>query len=355
MMTKGRGIPIIFWSALLSIWVGGRYWIYPVAYNRAVIGGKAMAKAFSSGQKMQQVSARPIRVKPRAMRLILETRIVQSDTEKFSKPFTYPATRITEKSSFVLHPVAITNTPQSVPDAVIPPFANTFAQNAPYAHPNQKRLADQKRLEVYGYSFMRPGTGQPSGLSAAPQYGGGQSGVIAAYRVMPQNWPSVSIIGHASRSHNGSRPWELAAGIRTVPIRSVPISVSAERRFRAGGDVTAIYAAGSKEDIALPADFSARGYAQLGVVLGKGSDHFYDANIRIDRPVLNIGETRMHLGIGSWTGGQRGADRIDIGPTMRTQIKAGKIPVTITADWRFRAAGNAVPGDGPAITVSAGF
>jgi hypothetical protein len=33
----------------------------------------------------------------------------------------------------------------------------------------------------------------------------------------------------------------------------------------------------------------------------------------------------------------------------------GKLSVDIMADWRFRVAGNALPGNGPALTLSTGF
>jgi len=38
---------------------------------------------------------------------------------------------------------------------------------------------------------------------------------------------------------------------------------------------------------------------------------------------------------------------------MRAPI--GKASVELSADWRFQVAGNALPGSGPALTLSTGF
>ncbi len=47
--------------------------------------------------------------------------------------------------------------------------------------------------------------------------------------------------------------------------------------------------------------------------------------------------------------------RIDLGPTLLVRAPFGKVSVDVAADWRFRVAGNAVPGSGPALTLSTGF
>ncbi len=215
----------------------------------------------------------------------------------------------------------------------------------------------QKRLDIYAYSFLRSGSDKTGTLAPAPQYGGGQSGAIITYKMTRH----AALIGRVSLAHKGSNPAEFAAGLRIKPVQSIPISFTAERRFRANSpDVTALYAAGSREDMKLPAGLSARAYAQAGVIFGPQSGHFYDTGIRIDRPVIKVADTLINVGIGSWAGGQRAgndpsAGRIDIGPALRTKVNLGPAPLHISADWRFRVAGNAQPKNGPAITISTGF
>ncbi len=40
---------------------------------------------------------------------------------------------------------------------------------------------------------------------------------------------------------------------------------------------------------------------------------------------------------------------------MRPEIEAGGTSLGVAADWRLRAAGDARPGSGPTLTVSADF
>ena len=64
----------------------------------------------------------------------------------------------------------------------------------------------------------------------------------------------------------------------------------------------------------------------------------------------------MTLGAGVWGAAQAdGAliDRLDAGPSLR--LRHDRLPLGLSADWRFRLAGNAEPGSGPALTVYASF
>jgi hypothetical protein len=63
----------------------------------------------------------------------------------------------------------------------------------------------------------------------------------------------------------------------------------------------------------------------------------------------------LSIGVGGWTGGQRGSKRLDLGPTAVARLDAGPTTVLIQLDWRLRAAGNAEPKDGVALTLSTGF
>ncbi|MBS1239358.1 MAG: hypothetical protein H6R45_64, partial [Proteobacteria bacterium] len=58
---------------------------------------------------------------------------------------------------------------------------------------------------------------------------------------------------------------------------------------------------------------------------------------------------------GAWGGAQKGAARLDIGPSASLQLKLGEANSRVSMDWRFRVAGEARPASGPALTISAGF
>lgn len=297
-MSGKRGVPILFWSILLSGWAIMRYITYPGFYDGAVAG-------VSPNPVVLRVTAASILDKPYASLRYGFSNISKPENTLQSKEFSAAALSQNIRPPRILLSDRVPITTQNLPAAVLPPFAAALVQNpraqiqlAPYVP------AKSKRLEIYSYSFIRPGAGQVGGISAAPQYGGGQSGIVAAYRISPVSWPDIAVLGRAALAHNGSRPWEFAAGLRVKPLRNLPVSLSAERRFRVGStDVTAIYGASSIESAALPARFSARGYAQAGIVLGAQNDRFYDAGIRIDRPIISASGARLHLGVGSWAGG----------------------------------------------------
>jgi hypothetical protein len=216
-------------------------------------------------------------------------------------------------------------------------------------------LLSENRLAFYAYSFWRPGSS--SNLDAvAPQYGGSQSGLIATYRLTKKEQPDVSLLMRAAITPGRFADKEFAVGLRTKPIASLPITVSAERRFRANSrDQYAVYAAGSVDNIALLLGVKGRGFAQAGIVPEKNPNLFFDAGIRAEHSIHNIGNTDLSFGAGAWAGGQRGASRFDVGPTLSANIKLGTTRLDVSADWRFRVKGDAQPKHGPAITISTGF
>ena len=73
------------------------------------------------------------------------------------------------------------------------------------------------------------------------------------------------------------------------------------------------------------------------------------------RPLAEIGGAPLTVGAGSWAGGQRGAQRVDLGPTIAARVDTGPAALLIQLDWRLRAAGSAQPKDGVTLTVSTGF
>ena len=211
----------------------------------------------------------------------------------------------------------------------------------------------KQSFDAYAYSFWRGGR-SGSGLAAAGQYGGGQSGLIATIGLQETDGRTspLALLIRTSIAHDRVREREIALGVRWQPAQSLPLSLSAERRFRnSGPDGFALYLAGGRSEIRLPAKFALEAYAQAGVVSGKTGGRFFDATARAGRQVLPA----IHAGAGIWAGGQRNAARLDIGPTLRTELPVGANRIRIAADWRFRIAGDASPGNGPALTLSTGF
>ena len=98
-----------------------------------------------------------------------------------------------------------------------------------------------------------------------------------------------------------------------------------------------------------------RGYAQAGFVGGKAATAFADGQIGAERRVARFDLGDVAVGAGAWGGVQRGAGRLDIGPSASLALQLGEAPARLSADYRFRVAGDALPGSGAALTLSAGF
>ena len=172
----------------------------------------------------------------------------------------------------------------------------------------------------------------------------------------PSRPQSLALLVRAAVAHDDLHERELALGVRWHPIANVPVTISAERRFRPDRrDALALYVAGGVSDVVLPLKLRAESFVQAGVVSGKQAGPFFDVFVRADRKVADIQGVQFHAGAGAWAGGQRDAARLDIGPSLRTDFPVRNARVRLNVDWRFRVAGDATPGNGPALTLSTGF
>ena len=108
--------------------------------------------------------------------------------------------------------------------------------------------------------------------------------------------------------------------------------------------------------LALPLGLRGEAYGQAGYVGGKFATPFADGQLRADRAFLSLARFDVRLGAGLWGGAQKGASRLDAGPSLTIGRPLGRsASMRLAADWRFRVAGKAAPGSGPAVTLSAGF
>lgn len=222
--------------------------------------------------------------------------------------------------------------------------------------PSSRRIL---RADAYAYNFWRAGNGR-SGLAAGGQYGGSQSGVIATFSLQSVNDPDqpqiLALLVRAAVAHDNIDEREVALGVRWRPLEKLPVTITAERRFRHDrADAFSVYAAGGASDVKLPLKFRVDSFAQAGIVSGKQAGPFFDAFVRADRNMIGVDGMQLHAGAGAWAGGQRNAARLDIGPSLRTDVHIRDARVRINVDWRFRVAGDATPGNGPALTLSTGF
>jgi len=238
---------------------------------------------------------------------------------------------------------------------------------APYLPPSLPLpvAAVPGRWSLDGWAFWRQGSSAaPVSQGRVPVYGASQTGAVLQYRLAPSSGLDPRLYARAYRALVTRGENELAAGASLRPLARVPVRVAGEVRYTDAAFFNtfrpAAYAVTEFRPLRLP--FGAQGevYAQGGWVGGPGATTFADAQASVTRslPVvarLTDERLRLSLGAGAWGGAQKDAQRADIGPTLRLDTRIGKVPTRIAVDWRLRVAGDAAPGSGVAVTVSAGF
>ena len=150
----------------------------------------------------------------------------------------------------------------------------------------------------------------------------------------------------------------MGASVRLVP--SLPVRVAAEGRVTetaAGREVRpAIFAVTELPPARLPLGLRGEGYAQAGDVGGNYATAFVDGQARVDGKLARPGEdTELRAGLATWGGAQKGAARLDVGPSATLSFRLGEARSRVAVDYRIRVAGDAEPGSGPVVTFSAGF
>lgn len=221
------------------------------------------------------------------------------------------------------------------------------------------RAARERRFSGDAWALWREGSAAPAapGISA---YGRSQAGAVLRYRLLPGHSFLPTAYARVTRTLEGPRQSELAAGLSLRPLPAVPVSVAAEARVSetaAGREVRpAAFAVTQLPPVSLPMDLRGEAYVQAGYVGGRFETAFVDGQARIDRRLMRLGDDEeVRAGVGAWGGAQKGAARLDVGPTASVAFRLGDAPSRIAVDYRLRVAGDAAPASGPAVTFSAGF
>lgn len=214
-------------------------------------------------------------------------------------------------------------------------------------------------LRRCGTGFNLPGGGLAGGGAPSAAYGASQAGAVVRYRLAPSSPNRPALYARVTSGLQSPRGEEFAGGLSARPIARVPASAMVEVRATrtASGTVLrpALAVVSEVPPIKLPQGFRAEVYAQAGYVGGRFATGFVDGQGRLERRIAGAGRWELRAGAGAWGGAQKGAGRIDVGPTATLALPLGSVGSRVSADWRFRVAGNAVPTSGPAITLSAGF
>ena len=184
---------------------------------------------------------------------------------------------------------------------------------------------------------------RPAGRATpfASQLGGSQAGARIAYAI--DGARRVAVYARASTAVD-AREREAAVGVDWRPTR-LPVHVVAERRIGIEGvrSGTAIGAVGGIGPTRIVGPVRAEGYAQGGVIFRNGREGYADGSLRLTASAAR----RIDFGVGAWGGAQRGAARLDVGPTLGITVPVARHALRLSADWRRRVAGDARPRSGP--------
>lgn len=188
---------------------------------------------------------------------------------------------------------------------------------------------------------------------AGSQLGASQAGVRATYALGDSRRLALAARVSAPISGRGK---EAAVGIDWQPTRA-PVHVIAERRFAVDGGPggTMIGIVGGFGPKAVAPGLHLEGYGQAGVIARDHIEGFGDGAVRASHPLRSIGTVLIDIGAGMWGGAQRGAARLDVGPSVGIVMPIGRGAVRVTADWRQRIAGDARPDSGPALSLGTNF
>lgn len=227
-----------------------------------------------------------------------------------------------------------------------PPDAMPIAMPAPPM--SITPAAHRSRWSVSAWLATRRGA-----PASGAMLGGDQAGLRLGYMLDARRNLALYARATAPLAEPGR---ELALGIEWQPT-ALPVRLVAEHRSgidgNRGGPTLAVV--GGTGDVALPLDLKLEAYAQAGGVARGRIDPFADGALRITREVAVTGRTRLHVGGGAWGAAQRGASRLDMGPTAVVTLPLGTRAMRVAVDWRERIAGDAQPGSGPALTLGTDF
>jgi hypothetical protein len=219
---------------------------------------------------------------------------------------------------------------------------NPSASTLPRPFKSAPVLPALSRWTASAWAYARPG--DAPALAPGGLLGGSQAGVRLGYRLSP----ALLLTARASAPLRRVSGAEAAAGIEWQPLDAVPLRILAERRQalgREGRNAFALTLHGGVDAVPLAGGFRLDAYGQAGAVGSRSRDLFVEGSVRAAKEITK----GLSLGAGAWGAAQPGAERFDIGPSATMRLP--QLRASLSADWRFRAAGGASPGSGPALTL----
>lgn len=223
-----------------------------------------------------------------------------------------------------------------------------------------RQLPRVDRWSLDGWALWREKSGRTMAAPGrSPTYGASQAGAVLRYRLAPGSGHEPQAYTRVYRALVDGGESELAAGLSVRPLARVPLRAHAEVRVTQFSSATELrpsaFVTTELPVARLPLGLRAEGYAQAGYVGGKAATAFADGQLHVMRSVEEFDLGQLSLGAAAWGGAQKGAERLDVGPSARLDLTMGKVPARVSLDYRERVAGDAEPPSGVALTLSTRF
>lgn len=373
---RRRGEPLLMLAVLLTAWVGTRAMVWespsrpleamldsvtpPVSTPRAapVAASPAQGAAIvqiTAGREFGPLAAgrEPV---PASLVTLLEPLPVGQVQATASSP---PASRSEVMASHQLLWLAATAQLPVPPDVAA--LLRARAASPPIRTRPPLAVQAPDRWSFDAWLLLRPGEGGEVAAGGRPaSYGASQAGAVIRYRLAPGSAHRPAAYARATQTLAAGKESELAAGLAARPFAAVPVSLYSEVRVTRHGSGKvelrpAAFAVTEFPPVALPLGLRGEAYAQAGYVGGRFATAFADGQARVDREVARFDLAEVRAGAGVWGGAQKGAARLDVGPTASLDLEIGDAPARLALDYRWRIAGEAAPGRGIAVTLSTGF
>lgn len=356
---KRRGQPLVVLATLLVLWIGARVMVWESPFPPVAEALGASVSLVAGGDAVAEQPQRSFEVAAvRGSRYSAAALSSPEALPAFERRLAVARVRPIE----VAEVKAARPTQPFVAEAPLPALSGIPTARAEPEHRDGTTMAARpERWSLDSWVLLRPDSSGEAVAGVRPAaYGSSQAGAVVRYRLAPGSSHRPTVYGRATQALAAVKESEVAAGIAARPIPRVPVSIYAEMRAtRAGtGGVEfrpAAFAVTELPPLALPFRLRGEAYVQAGYVGGTFATAFVDGQARIDREVARIAGGAVRAGAGVWGGAQKGAARLDVGPSAAVHLDLGIAPVRLALDYRVRVAGEAAPGTGVAVTLSTGF
>lgn len=382
---RRRGQPLLALALLMSSWIGARAAMWEAPLVKPVAAKQSIARPAAPQQPAPPAAHRPTPALPQSSAALLppgqqlpqfDAPLPQATMPQLPEPQFGPAQ--TEPATAPPAPAAVPISPRVAAGqqrlwlsamSAVPLEEGGAAELAParLRPVKQASTSAQPRwsgdvwllLRSGSNGYNAPGSGLPGVFVPLGFYGGSQAGAVLRYRLATTSPYRPSLYLRASSGLEYPRGEELALGLSLRPVPRLPVALLLEGRVTrtVSGEIVRPAAALVSEfpPVRLPLNLRGEAYVQAGYVGGHDGTAFIDGQARVERPLVHAGGFQLRAGGGAWGGAQRGASRVDVGPTATLAVPIGPAGARLSADYRFRVVGNAAPGSGPVLTLSAGF